>query len=195
VIVGSRERFGIESQISVASPDGFERSSGYFVIYLGGKSYGVKEADASMLGCSFEEVRNRLGERGTHSLPFLSDLSAAAITDAFLDAIYRNSIRDSYLGVTKSQFIKEIHGNHIQWAPDGDAAFDDGSFVLQFDIQDKVRLIAFKNMECPIEAASSVAESWIEADEFYGILSEWSDLFTADWNDQLRTGDPKDDIA
>ena len=33
------------------------------------------------------------------------------------------------------------------WAPDGDEPFDDASYVLQFDVKDRVRLIAFKSSE------------------------------------------------
>jgi hypothetical protein len=40
-----------------------------------------------------------------------------------------------------------IYSRHILWAPDGDAAFDDGSYILQFDVDERVRLIAFKGRQ------------------------------------------------
>lgn len=190
MIVGCRDSFGIECEISEAFPIVSQRALGYFVIYLGGKPYGVREPDATMLGCSFEEVQVRLGRRGTHRIQFLSDLSAAVVVEGFLDAIYRETPRDSYFGQSKSEFNHAIHAASIQWAPDGDAAFDDGSYILQFDVDDKVRLIAFQNMECPIDTADSVAERWIEGDIFYGILSEWRDLFIADWSDRVHATNP-----
>ena len=46
----------------------------------------------------------------------------------------------------------------MQWAlvsaPDGDEAFDDGSYVLQFDVGDRVRLIAFKRPDQLVDLAS-----------------------------------------
>ena len=190
MIVGSRDSFGIEYEIAEAFPDGSQRALGYFVIYLVGKAYGVREPEASMLGCSFEEVENRIGRRGAHRIQRLSDISADLIVEAFLDAIYRETDRDSYFGHTKSEFENALCDAHIQWAPDGDEAFDDGSYVLQFDIEDKVRLIAFQNMESPDDMANSIAEKWIEGDQFYGILSEWRELFIADWSDKVRAANP-----
>ena len=143
-----------------------------------------------MLGCSFEEVEDRLGRRGAHKIQSLSDICADLIVEAFLDTIYREAGRDSYFGNTKSEFENAIYDAHIQWAPDGDAAFDDGGYVLQFDVEDKVRLIAFRNMECPVDTANSIVEKWIDGDEFYGILSEWRDLFIADWSEKVRAANP-----
>jgi hypothetical protein len=38
-----------------------------------------------------------------------------------------------------------IYLTRVAWAPDGDATFDDGTCILQLDIGDLVRLIAFKS--------------------------------------------------
>jgi hypothetical protein len=71
-----------------------------------------------------------------------------------------------------------------QWAPDGDEAFDDGSYVLQFDVDDRVRLIAFKHGErgegwqCD---SATLRDVWLAADEFYRILQQWHDAFYAEW--------------
>ena len=69
------------------------------------------------------------------------------------------------------------------WAPDGDAAFDDGSRILHFDINGKVRLISFKccGNECMHEF-SDLVDAWLKPDEFYGILQGWHTAFIAEWS-------------
>ncbi len=37
-----------------------------------------------------------------------------------------------------------VWDSKLMWAPDGDEAFDDGSYVLQIDSGSLVRLIGFK---------------------------------------------------
>src|SRR5690242_20205886 len=51
---------------------------------------------------------------------------------------------DGYFGMSEAQFTKTLHSNSLVWAPDGDEAFDDSGYVLQFDLGDLVRLIAFR---------------------------------------------------
>ena len=186
MIVGRQDSFAVESVITEAFPGQSQQALGCFVIYVGGESYGVRQPDASMLGCSFDEVKGRIERRGEHQMHLLTDLGAAVIVEAFLDATYRETARDRYFGLTRSAFSRAVHTAKIQWAPDGDEAFDDGSHVLQFDVGDKVRLIAFRNLEQADDIADSIREAWIEGDVFYGLLSEWSQLFTADRLDRKR---------
>ncbi|MEP9359496.1 Imm42 family immunity protein [Sphingomonas sp. KR3-1] len=179
MLVGDQGSFAIESGITQLLP-GQPRGLGWFVVHVGGKRYGVRKPSATLLDCSFDEVNNRVWRRGTHQVPFLSDVRAPAIVDAFLDALYRDTKRDRYFDLTASEFGDCIHNSKIQWAPDGDQAFDDGSYILQFDIGSKVRLIAFQNLESPEDTANSIAEQWLEGDAFYGLLSEWSERFAAE---------------
>jgi len=68
------------------------------------------------------------------------------------------------------------------WAPDGDKAFDDWSHVLQFDVGERVRLIAFKSSEQGYHhAPDTLADAWLEAEEFYRVLEEWRSAFVAEW--------------
>jgi len=60
--------------------------------------------------------------------------------------------------------------NEFAWAPDGDAAFDDGSYVLQYDVGDQVRLIAFRCREDGLHDSATLSELWLESDAFYNIL-------------------------
>jgi len=179
MLVGDQGSFAIESAITQLLPGRSRSGLGWFVVHVGGKLHGVRQPSATLVDCSFDEVRNRIARRGTHQVPPLTDVRAAAIVDAFLDALYRETARDSYFDMTGSEFGSYISDSKIQWAPDGDQAFDDGSYILQFDIGSKVRLIAFQNLESPADTASSIKEQWLESDAFYGILSEWSERFAA----------------
>jgi hypothetical protein len=86
---------------------------------------------------------------------------------------------DGYFGMSQAQFTKTLHSNSLVWAPDGDEAFDDSSYVLQFDVGDRVRLIAFRRPDSRVDPAS-VREVWISSDIFYNALRHWRDTFIAE---------------
>ena len=67
------------------------------------------------------------------------------------------------------------------WAPDGDEAFDDGSYVLQFDVKDRVRLIAFKSDGKYSYDPSTLSDVWLAAENYYGVLKQWRDAFESEW--------------
>jgi hypothetical protein len=186
MIVGDRKSFAIESSITQTFPSLGQRALGYFVVHIRGKSYGVQKQDASMLGCSFEGVNDRLRRRGTHRIPFLSTIDAPSIAEAFLDAIYRETERIDYFGLPNTEFSDILHKSSVAWAPDGDEAFDDGSCVLQFDVENKVRLIAFVNAGSPDEVATTIVEEWLDVNLFYDVLSRWSELFAAEWTTKFQ---------
>ncbi|MGF7146753.1 hypothetical protein FHS96_000362 [Sphingomonas zeicaulis] len=173
MIVGDCNLFAIESEISAVPASSAQMALGFFIIHLGGRSFGVRAPDASMLGCSFNAVKNRRQRRGAHLMPMLTDIAAADIVDAFLDAIYRDTPRTDYFGQTQRTFVDALYASGSTWAPDGDEAFDDGSHILQFDVGNRVRIIAFVNAETPHERHESIREAWMDADAFYATLSEW----------------------
>jgi hypothetical protein len=80
-----------------------------------------------------------------------------------------------------SGFITSLYSNGLVWAPDGDEGFDDGGCVLQFDVGDKVRLIAFGRATNSILEPESLREVWIPAENFYAILQNWHDRFLEEW--------------
>jgi hypothetical protein len=185
VIVGDGEGFAIESAITKALPSAGQRALGFFVVHIGDRTYGVRAPDASMLACSLDAVNDCRRRRGTHCVPFLSEIDAALIAEAFLDANYRETDRLDYFGTPMAEFAEALHANAIVWAPDGDEAFDDGSFILHFDIGSRVRLIAFTNAASNDDMLKTVSERWLEADIFYGILARWSGLFLEEWKSKL----------
>jgi hypothetical protein len=181
--IGDKSKFAIESEISQAYARLSFRAIGYFNIHINGIRYGVCAQDATLLACSFDEVQRRVANRGRHLAPFSSDADAGGIISAFREAIYTPERKDfQYSGIVLADFNAIFEANHIVWAPDGDQAFDDGSYVLQFDVADRVRLIAFKVLEHggrydPL----TLADVWLEGHCFYSVLSKWLSAFELEW--------------
>jgi hypothetical protein len=149
--------------------------------FFGGRSYGVRKPDAAMLANSFDEVRERIVCRGKHTAPFVTELDAGKIADAFQNSIFAEEQEESYFGIPVADFRKLFYTITCDrmWAPDGDEAFDDRSHVLQFDVDERVRLIAFKSGDGYRHDPATLSDAWLRADDFYGILRRWSDAFEA----------------
>jgi len=183
--IGDTSTFAIESEITRAFERPSWRGLGFFVIHVAGQSYGIKSPGQSMLACSFDEVGTRINGRGTHQAPF-AEAAAIDIANAYTSAVYLdNSENETHFGMSEAQFTKTLCSNSLAWAPDGDEAFDDSSYVLQFDVGDRVRLIAFKRPDSEIDPAS-VREVWLSSDTFYNILREWRDAFVAEWESRPK---------
>ena len=191
MIVGDPSSFAIESSITSAYDRLSFRALGYFVIHVGGHRYGVCKPDASMLANSFEEVGSRIAGRGKHTAPFASE-DAGQIAEGFRNAIFADEQATSYFGLPVHEFSEFFfeRSSAIQWAPDGDEAFDDGSYVLQFDVQDRVRLIAFRSDESYLHVPSTLRDVWLPADEFYDVLQRWHGAFEREWNAMPKTSEP-----
>lgn len=182
MLVGNKEVFAIESEIEEAYYTISLRALGFFVIYIGGKRYGLRKPDATMLAISHGEVVERIHRCGTHSVPFLDSANAREIAEAVQGAIYGDDETRKYFGHDAEEFYNSLKKNGVIWAPGGDAAFDDGGNVLQFDQPNgKVRLIGFLNVEEHGEFISSITETYMEADSFYGILEQWAKSFVSEW--------------
>jgi hypothetical protein len=182
MVVGDPSVFAIESSITQAYEQPGQRALGFFIIHIGGKTYGVRSPDATLLACSLDAVRRRIVRRGKHRIALGSEPDATKLVDAVRAALYdENRQRERFGGLSAAELREALAFNEIVWAPDGDAAFDDGGHVLQFDQRDKVRLVAFKNTSNPTDVAGTLAEAWMSADEFYGLLDKWLNAFEAEW--------------
>jgi len=190
MIIGDPAAFAIESKIAHAYERLSFRALGFFVIHVGGYRYGVREPDATMLACSLSAVEKRIAERGRHTAPFATESDSGAIADAFRNALYAESPDESFFGIPLAEFGKLFHqdANDLMWAPDGDAAFDDSSYVLQFDVGDRVRLIAFKlGAKGNLHDPTTRRDVWLAADTFYGTLQQWVDILLTEWTTMLKT--------
>jgi hypothetical protein len=182
MIVGDKSKFAIESQITQAYARLSFRALGFFVIHIGGHIYGLRKPDATMLACSFDEVQRRILRRGSHIAPFANEPNAEKIACSFRDSVYSAAHEsERFFGISRLHFSALFSSNELIWAPDGDEAFDDESYVLHFDIANRVRLIAFNCAESHYPVPHTLNDVWLEADEFYGVLEEWCKAFEAEW--------------
>jgi hypothetical protein len=187
MIVGNPDIFAIESEITKAYERLSFRALGFFVIDVMGEPYGVKEPDATLLAVSFDEVGRRIARRGRHTPPFAMDSNAGDVAYAFRRVLYDGCEEgELFFGMPDPQFKHAICSNRLEWAPDGDEAFDDSSYVLQFEDENRVRLIAYKSiaykntLDTTYDPAS-LRDVWLSQDEFYGVLQNWRDRFEAEW--------------
>jgi hypothetical protein len=189
LIVGNPSVLGIESSITQAYERLSFRALGFFVIYVGGHCYGNRSPDSTMLACSYDEVERRIARRGSHTVPFATESDAGKLADAFRNTMYAEKQQESYFGIPLSEFRNMIQLKHLVWAPDGDEAFDDSSYVLQFDIRDRVRVIAFKSTQDYLHDPSTLSDVWLAADDFYNVLQHWHDAFEAEWASMPKASD------
>ena len=188
MVVGDPQTLAIESGINSVYEQLSQRALGFFVIHVGGRTYGVRSPEATLLACSFDAVKRRIAQRGKHSAPFASEPVASTLVDAVRAVMYDESRqREHFFGTSADELRNVLISQELVWAPDGDAAFDDGSHVLQFDRGDKVRLVAFKNVD-GLDVGSTLSEIWLDVDEFYGVLDQWQRKFEADWAKALKLG-------
>jgi hypothetical protein len=151
------------------------------------QSYGVNEPDATMLAVSLDEVTRRLRDRDTHIVNFAKEPDAGKVADVYRDVffsedVYYNEAPDlRYFGMTAADCGEAFVSKNIQWAPDGDEAFDDGSYVLQFDIGNQVRLIAFRCNDDGHHDPTTLRDQWLASDDFYAVLERWRLAFLDDW--------------
>jgi len=181
LLIGDPVVFAVESRITQAYHQVGLCALGYFVIYIRTLCYGRRSADATMLACSLDEVQRRVAMRGNHTAPFADENNAGRIADAFRSAVYGVKQSAAYFGIPLLQFRNLLYSNHLVWAPDGDEAFDDGSYVLQFDIRDHVRLVAFKSVAGGSYDPATLRDVRLESDDFYGLLANWHSTFEKDW--------------
>jgi hypothetical protein len=180
MIVGNPSIFAIESEITWAHELLSQLALGFFVVHVAGRRYGIRERDASMLGASFDQVGKRIARRGSHKPPFAVDANAADIAYSFRRAIYDESEEgELFFGMPLRQFTEAIHSRHLEWVCDEE--FDDGSYVLQFEDENQVRLVAFTGTPDFLYDPASLCEVSLSQNEFYLILQVWHDRFKDEW--------------
>jgi Immunity protein 42 len=180
MIVGNPNIFAIESEITHAYEHTSHLALGFFVVHVAGRSFGIKERDASMLGVSFDQVGKRIARRGSHHPPFPMDAPSAQVAYSFRHAIYDESKEDElFFGIPRHSFIEAISSNNLEWV--GDEEFDDSSYVLQFEDENRVRVVAFTGTPDFLYDHASLCEASLLQNEFYWILQVWHDRFKEEW--------------
>ncbi|WP_186391328.1 MULTISPECIES: Imm42 family immunity protein [unclassified Pannonibacter] len=188
-IVGDPAVFAIECHIEKTFDRLSQRALGYYVIHIAGYSYGVREPEATLLGCSFDQISNRLKCRGRHVSALLAEKPAVELAHLVHAALYEERGPDAAYDLSLLDPVRtELFNQELVLAPDGDAAFDDGSHILQFDVGSTVRLVAFKNPCDAIPEIHSISGITIAEASFYEILGAWRDKFEMVWHAAISEG-------
>jgi hypothetical protein len=182
MMVGNPDTFAIESSIFEAYGSPGQMALGFFVFYVGGRRYGYREPDSTLIGTSFNGTRRRIADRGNHRSPLPSDADATEIATAVSHANSLDDKNDLLLyGIPWLQFFSALYTNGCVLAPDNEQGFDDGSHVLQFDDDPTVRLIAFRVTANYQIEAGSLRDVRLPQDDFYRVLEEWHTRFEDEW--------------
>jgi hypothetical protein len=196
MIIGDKSIFAIESYITQAYERLGFRALGYFVIYVGGVCYGVRQSNATLLACAFDEVRRMILNRGNQTIPFSNEPNAGDIVDAICQAIYAPDPKATqFFGISIRKFINIVHSSHCEWHRVCDEAFDDGSIVLCFDVDNRVRLIADRptnEAQAFEHDPETLRDIWLEAKDFYCILENWHKTFEAEWKSADKVPESED---
>jgi hypothetical protein len=183
MIVGDPNTFAIESEITLAYEEPNQMALGFFVLHVMGRCYGVRNKDATILADPFYEVGRRIARRRGHRPVWRMNAAAADIASSFRRAIYDECDEgELFFGMPAHQFGKAISANHIEWSAACDEAFDDSGYVLQFEDEDSVRLVAFAGASDFLYDPDSLVDRSLSPDAFYEILQEWHDRFKSEWS-------------
>lgn len=183
MIVGNPDTFAIESEITLAYAPLNEMALGFFVVHVMGRCYGVRKPDATMLADPFNEVAKRIATRGSHNPAFPMTATAANVAYSFRRAIYDECEEgEVFFEMSVRQFTNVISSNRLEWTAYCDEAFDDSSYVLQFEDENHVRLVAFTGTPDFQYDPASLREVRLSPGAFYGILQEWHSRFKNEWS-------------
>ena len=184
MLIGHPDRFAIESHITRAYARPGFLALGYFVLHVGGRAYGVRESDATLLAVAFDVVEERLAQRNTHQAAFATYPDGAALFDTLMASIYDDAEDvNTCCGVSRSKLTEIIEAQNLKWC-DPDEAFDDGTTLFHFDEGSRVRLLATNEGDPKSwrHNPETFRDVWLDADEFYRVLQEWRDSFLAEWS-------------
>jgi hypothetical protein len=188
MLQGNPEIFAIESTIDAAFPQRSLMALGSFAIHIAGKVYGVRSPNATMLACSFDGIKRRIDQRGKHEA-FFANEGAIKIVRQYVSTYFSDNeeIDAPHLAFNLEKFQSTLDSGELVLAPDGDAAFDDGSHILHFDIDEHVRIIAFKNEGDEVARLQSISEVTLDAASFYATLENWIQSFSTEWEGRLAS--------
>lgn len=175
MILGDSQVFGLELRVSEL----FERASfvalGCYRVHVDGVAFGVDDDEASLLACSYQSLDARLRCRGRHVFEPAREYSGAEIAAAYTDAVYSDRDPDDVeLGLPLRALGPTFHERRLVLAPDGDQVFDDSSRILHFDLEERVRLVAYRSVSCnSADGTRDLVDVELDAELFYGTLDQW----------------------
>jgi hypothetical protein len=184
MLAGNKSTLAIESVITRAYESKHFKAVGFFAIHLANFRYGICQPEATMMGWHYGEVKARIIRRGSHTAPFSMEIDAGKIADAVRDARYApNQEQNEFFGFCQPEFLKLVKASSIFWVA-AEEGFENSSYILQFDVGPRVRLIGFRlsgRKGDHHHDPSTLRDLWMEADAFYEVLERWRYGFEAEW--------------
>lgn len=139
---GTPSRFSVELQLHPDSSCSISQCYGKFRFWVAGVPYGRDELDASALASSYESLRE-------HQKSFISDVptwiegqSPRELLQKVYWLIYEVTDDELERKLAVPEEVDDARRAVI--APDGDEAFDDGSFVAYWKNRDEIVIAAGK---------------------------------------------------
>ena len=166
MIFGFKESFGIEIELNTFFHDDFI-GEGKFIVFINNISYGIDMPYATTFFCIKDELLKYYSESINADLK-LTKYSGIEIARSYYGQNYSNIPLDAY-----DKDLLTLTKNLLTWSPE--SAFDDGSYIIQIDEYDKIRLIGFKSCtkdERYIVDEKSITELRIEKSVFKQILNK-----------------------
>lgn len=174
MIFGDVSLFAIESSIDAVFRRDSMMALGCFRLHVGGRAYGVAHPRATMLASSFDAALERVANRGGHVASFATAPSLDIVqTHLRLVCGVELPLSEQHT-IDPRSFLSEVKESGLVMAPDGDAAFDDGSHVLQFDLGRRVRLVAFRGERQVDAVVDSISDVEMDGKRFYPVLEQWT---------------------
>ena len=201
MLVGDPARFAIESAITQAYAHPGRLALGYFILHIGGRSYGVRAPDATWLAVPFDVVEERVRNGGTHRASFASHPDGALLFDALATSIFADpededadTLAYSCCGMSRAQLDELMVGNALWW-PAPDEAFDDGTSLFHFDEGDRVRLLVTNEGDRTSwrHNPETFQDVWLNANDFYQVLRRWTAAFMEEWSRMPKIGQTDED--
>lgn len=166
MLFGSKDSFAIEIEIN----NFFHNKhvgEGKFIVYLKNEIYGVNKEFATTFLCIKDELYN-FYKNFINSDIELCSYSSIEIAKSY----YLQNYSDIDISYLNSDLLKRTK-HLISWSPE--SAFDDGSFVMHFNNNEKTRIIGFKsymeNEICMVKE-TSIIEVIINYNEFLEVIKD-----------------------
>lgn len=167
MIIGDKQIFAIDFKIYTPI-DNFFIGDGYFLVYIDGFEYGIKKSNATVFGSIEWELKTEFMNHVNNENLELCGFSRQNICDVYYDKHYREindfSI-DDYEAISKT--LEESPKSIKEWSLE--TAFDDGSFVLQYNTKNEICLLGFKTYE--YEKIKDIHSACISKEYYINVLN------------------------
>ncbi len=148
---------------------------GCFFLYINGIRYGKCAPEVTYLDLSYDGIVERLQWRGRNRCTVLEDADLQTVLSMHRTCMWPAADGGEWRGMPMERVARQVVNSGVILAPDGDAAFGDGSQVYQVDLDDgQVDLFAFKHRDDPAAEFADQTSLRLSSNGFYDALEEFA---------------------